>query len=119
MTIGKKQVRRHDTHFTVVTCDTAGCGHGFQYQSPVDLDIEHTDEVLRHNLKTAGWTQVGSDDLCLACSNDPDTFTDSTGLTLRRVHYGNGISGWTARVAGPTKTTTAEEGRALLEGEPS
>lgn len=107
MTIHPRLVQ-HDTHFSTATCDTAGCPQGFQYQSEIVLDIEHTEELMRTQLKRIGWTQIGEDDFCTACSNEPDIHTDSNGRTLRRVHYGNGVSGWTARVSGPTKTTSGE-----------
>lgn len=107
MTIHPRRAQ-HNTHFSTATCDTAGCAHGFQYQSEAELDITHTEELMRTQLRKIGWTQVEGNDLCVACSNEPDTLTDANGKTLRKVHYGNGVSGWTARVTGPTKTTSGE-----------
>lgn len=105
------------TKHTTLSCDNAECGHGFEYQTPTDLEVpvEHTDEIVRAKAAEGGWGMRGELDLCRVCAPiwmPEDGSTPPRPLPVgkedrpepKRVEYPHG-HGFSHRAPGVTKTT--------------
>lgn len=103
---------------TTLTCDNAECGHGFIFSTSTEADVPHTEEIVRQAAaKNAGWGQTQRHlDLCDTCLPEWTPVAEGDVIkpvreTPKKIHYGNGVWGWSHRVVGPTKTV--QEGQPI------
>ena len=101
--------------YTEMTCDNSECGHGFRYQTEIEQEIEHTDEVVRKfAADDHGWVRLaGRFDLCPECAPSWTTENDprleyKERPPLWKIPGPLGF-GYSHRITGPTKTTRGED----------
>lgn len=92
---------------THLVCDNAECGHGYNLTTNETNPMPHSDAIVRMGASQRGWVQTEAGfDLCSNCAPSwtPDDGIKGAKAPPTKIQYGNGVWGWSHRIAGPTKT---------------